>query len=172
VLRFRRSTPASAGVKSRQFREIADPAARHAACNLPAAMSLGRLLLVDDEPTLRRVIGRALVKAGFEVAQAPDGRAALEYLRNERFDAVISDVRMPSMTGLELLARLLDEAPDMPIVLMSGSNEVESARAAAELGAFDYLPKPLVLADLERSALRAVRAHARRRHAQRAPIAC
>jgi DNA-binding NtrC family response regulator len=134
-------------------------------------MSLGRLLLVDDEPTLRRVIGRALVKAGFEVTHAPDGRSALEQLQKERFDAVISDIRMPSMNGLQLLERLLEDDPDMPIVLMSGSTEVESSRAAAELGAFDYLPKPLVLADLQRSALRAVSAHARRRDAQRAEVA-
>jgi two-component system, NtrC family, nitrogen regulation response regulator GlnG len=134
-------------------------------------MSLGRLLLVDDEPTLRRVIGRSLVKAGFEVTEAQNGQAALQRIETEHFDAVISDVRMPSMTGLELLDRLQQDNPDMPIVLMSGSNEVENARAAAELGAFDYLPKPLVLADLQRSALRAVRAHQRRRYAQRAEVA-
>ena len=134
-------------------------------------MSLGRLLLVDDEPTLRRVISRSLVKAGFEVTEAQNGRAALQRLEAEHFDAVISDVRMPSMTGLELLDRLQHDAPDMPIVLMSGSTEVANARAAAELGAFDYLPKPLVLADLQRSALRAVRAPQRRRHVQRAEVA-
>jgi DNA-binding NtrC family response regulator len=134
-------------------------------------MSLGRLLLVDDEPTLRRVIGRSLVKAGFEVIHATNGRNALEHLQTERFDAVVSDVRMPTMNGLQLLEHILEEDPDMPVVLMSGSTEVESSRAAVELGAFDYLPKPLVLADLQRSVLRAVRAHERRRHARRAEVA-
>jgi two-component system, NtrC family, C4-dicarboxylate transport response regulator DctD len=145
-------------------------ARRHAACNR-RGMSLGRLLLVDDEPTLRRVIGRALVKAGFEVVEAANGRAALEALADERFDAVISDVRMPRMGGLEFLQRLLRDEPDMPVVLMSGSHEVQNATAALELGAFDYLQKPLVLADLQRSALRAVQAHERRRFGRRCEVA-
>jgi CheY-like chemotaxis protein len=121
-------------------------------------MSLGRLLLVDDEPTLRRVIGRALIKAGFDVVEAESGLAALEQAASGDFDAVISDVRMPRMTGLELLERLQQGHPDLPIVLMSGSNEVANKSVALELGAFDYLQKPLVLAELQRSAERAIAA--------------
>jgi len=134
-------------------------------------MSLGRLLLVDDEPTLRRVIGRSLVKAGFEVVEAANGHAALDKIGNEQFDAIISDVRMPHMDGLQLLERLVQDAPDVPIVLISGSNEVASRSAAFELGAFDYLQKPLVLAELQHSALRAIEARQVQRLAEHVEVA-
>jgi two-component system nitrogen regulation response regulator GlnG len=105
---------------------------------------------------LRRVIGRALSKAGFDVVEADSGLAALERAASGDFDAVISDVRMPRMNGLELLERLQQGHPDLPIVLMSGSSEVANKSAALELGAFDYLQKPLVLSDLRHSAERAI----------------
>lgn len=134
-------------------------------------MSLGRLLLVDDEPTLRRVIGRALSKAGFDVVQADSGRAALLQAEQGTFDAVISDVRMPQMDGLQLLERLLEGDPGLPIVLISGSNEVANKAMALDLGAFDYLQKPLVLADLQHSAHRAIAVRGRRSVAPEAEVA-
>jgi CheY-like chemotaxis protein len=125
-------------------------------------MSQGCILLVDDEPSLRRVMSRSLVRAGFDVTQAPNGAVALELARAQEFDVVISDVRMPKMGGLELLDRLQRELPDLPVVLVSASNELESRRQALSLGAFDFLRKPLELRKLHEAALRAVAAHAQR----------
>ena len=121
-------------------------------------MSRGRLLLVDDEPALRRVISRALVSAGFEVANAADGAAALALFQLARVDAVISDVRMPVMGGLELLGRLRAHDPELPVVLISASTELQTKSDAVQLGAFDFLQKPLDLSELEDCAARAVAA--------------
>jgi DNA-binding NtrC family response regulator len=125
-------------------------------------MSQGRILLVDDEPSLRRVMSRSLLRAGFDVIQAPDGRVALELARAQQVDAVISDVRMPGMGGLELLDRLQREVPGLPVVLVSASTELEGRRHALELGAFDFLRKPLELRKLHEATLRAVAANAQR----------
>ena len=125
-------------------------------------MSQGRILLVDDEPSLRRVITRSLLRAGFDVTEASDGLVALELARARQVDAVISDVRMPGMNGLELLDRLRRELPSLPVVLVSASTELEGRRHALALGAFDFLRKPLELRKLHEAALRAVAANAQR----------
>jgi DNA-binding NtrC family response regulator len=117
---------------------------------------LGRALLVDDEPELRRLLRRTLVRAGFEVVEAADGRAALEAARLAHFDVVISDVRMPRMGGLELLERLQLEEPGLPVVLISGSAEVLNRQSAVDVGAFDYLAKPIELGTLQSVALSAL----------------
>jgi DNA-binding NtrC family response regulator len=117
---------------------------------------LGRVLLVDDEPELRRLLHRTLSRAGFEVVDAENGRIALERARTTRFDVVISDVRMPCMGGMELLERLQLEEPGLPVVLISGSLELTDRIGAMALGAFDFLPKPIHLLDAERVARSAV----------------
>jgi CheY-like chemotaxis protein len=68
---------------------------------------------------------------------------ALEAARRQRFDAVVSDIRMPSMGGLELLEALLKLRADIPVVLISGSDEIPDTQTARQLGAFDFLPKPI-----------------------------
>jgi DNA-binding NtrC family response regulator len=121
-----------------------------------ATTALGRVLLVDDEPELRRLLRRTLVRAGFEVVEASDGRAALEAARLAHFDVVISDIRMPHMGGLELMERLQLEDPGMPVVLMSGSAELSNRQSAVDVGAFDYLAKPSGLGRVQSVALRAI----------------
>ena len=123
----------------------------------PAGPSaVGRVLLVDDEPELRRLLRRALARVGLEVVEAGNGRAALEEARASRFDVVISDVRMPRMGGLELLERLQLEEPALPVVLISGSNELENRHSAVSFGAFDYLAKPIELHAIQAAALSAL----------------
>ena len=125
-------------------------------------MLLGRVLLVDDEPVLRRVMRRALERAGIEVLEAANGHEALELIRHHYVDAVVSDVRMPQLGGLQLLERLLGHDPDLPVVLVSGSTEVETRSDALAIGAFDYLQKPLELVALQTAVLRAIEARSRR----------
>jgi DNA-binding NtrC family response regulator len=116
----------------------------------------GRVLVVDDEGVLRRVLRRGLVQAGFDVVEADTGLAALELARRERFDLIVSDVNMPVMDGVELLSALLTAQPDVPVVLISGSVDVQGTKEARCLGAFDFLRKPFDLSELEQIARRAV----------------
>lgn len=119
------------------------------------------VLVVDDEPTLRRLVKRALSGAGISVTEASNGLEALALCRHQNFGAVVSDVRMPVMDGLELLAELQRLDPGLPVILVSGSDEVETQQEARDRGAFDFLPKPFVLFDLVCRTLAAVAA---RRH--------
>lgn len=123
---------------------------------------LGRVLLVDDEPELRRVFRRSLVRAGFDVTEAGDGAAALELSRQRDFEVVISDVCMPNMTGLVLLDRLLLEVPQVPVVLVSGSTAFMDVASALACGAFDFLQKPVSLGELRLRVERGVGEHRRR----------
>jgi DNA-binding NtrC family response regulator len=116
----------------------------------------GRVLLVDDERALRRILQRGLARVGFEVIEAGNGRTALELLRQQHFDVVISDVQMPVMNGLELLEAVSMEHAAVPVVLMSGSLHVSGKDSALRLGAFDFLRKPFDIAELQQSALHAV----------------
>lgn len=109
-----------------------------------------QVLLVDDEPTFRRIIGRYLARDGFDVMTARNGREALALALERRFDAVLTDVEMPLMDGLTLLQRLTTIFPDMPVVLMSGASTLPSREEALARGAFDYVRKPLDLEQLRR----------------------
>jgi CheY-like chemotaxis protein len=119
------------------------------------AERLPRILLVDDDRHVRRMLVRGLERAGLEVIQACNGRDALYKLRHERFDAVVCDVRMPVMNGIELLEALAHESLDVPVLLMSGSLEVSDLQTAGQLGVVDFLKKPFPIAELQTRALRA-----------------
>lgn len=116
----------------------------------------GRVLLVDDQQELRRLFERALVKAGHEVIAVENGRKAIELAGQSRFDVVISDVRMPDIGGVELLERLHDEDPTLPVLLVTGSPDLDTAMRAVKFGAFEYLVKPVSFDTLRASAARAI----------------
>jgi len=125
------------------------------------------VLVVDDEPTLRRLMRRALAEIGLDVVEAANGLEALERLQTHEVVAVVSDVRMPLMNGLELVEQLQRQAPDVPIVLVSGSEEVRTRAGAQALGAFDFLAKPFDLFELACRVLSAVAAHPPRSQSRR-----
>jgi DNA-binding NtrC family response regulator len=101
-----------------------------------------RILIVDDEDKLRRMLKRTLAQAGYEVAQAADGAAALERLRQKQVDLVLSDIRMPGMDGLELLSRIKRQDPGVEVIMMTAYASVETAVKAMKQGATDYVGKP------------------------------
>jgi DNA-binding NtrC family response regulator len=107
------------------------------------------VLLVDDEPTLRRVISRSLSRVGFEVTCAENGHVAWQLVKERPYDVILSDVRMPVMSGPELLAKVCGEMPGIPVILISGSGEIRNKQQAVENGAFDFLSKPVRLLDVE-----------------------
>src|SRR5579862_7608384 len=105
-------------------------------------MSEGRVLIVDDEPSILKSYSRSLASAGFEVAEASSGRQALEYLANHDYDVVVTDLGMPKMDGLALLGQMQQRSFRVPVVLMLDSPDNRVLVRAAELGAVQSLVKP------------------------------
>src|SRR5579875_3307125 len=122
-----------------------------------------RLLVVDDEPTIRLICRINLRLAGFEVVEAADGATAVELLRDGGFDLVLLDVMMPGMGGLEVLDALRSDPgmPPVPVVLLSARAEREDVLRGFDRGALDYVTKPfdpLVLGEHLHAVLAAVEA--------------
>jgi DNA-binding NtrC family response regulator len=105
-------------------------------------MPRSRILVVDDDPASRDLLRRVLAGVGHEVAQASNGHEALEELARHPADLVISDIRMPDLDGVQLLEKLREQAPEVPVILVTAFGDVEGAVEAIRRGAFDYLPKP------------------------------
>src|SRR2546425_9634514 len=120
-------------------------------------MSNGRLLIVDDDPSVLDPYARSLTDAGFEVAQASGGADALRHIESDQFDAIFSDVSMPRIDGLTLLRRLRLRSPDVPVILMLDKPDNRAALRGAELGAVQSLVKPIAAELLAETASYAVR---------------
>ena len=107
-----------------------------------------RILVVDVEPAQRELVAAFLGKQGFEVALAGDGAEALARFKKDAFDLVLTDQRMPGLSGLELLERLRGVTPEVAVIVMTAYGTIETAVAAIKAGAADYLTKPLNLDEL------------------------
>ena len=132
--------------------------------SIPAGDFPGRVLLVDDDPEVRLAFATFLSRQSYDVQVVASAQEALVVLDRERFDVVVSDIRMPGMDGLQLLATVRGINPLIPVVLMTGNPELETAIAAVEQGALRYLSKPV---DLEHFAVviaKAVRLGRRSQH--------
>src|SRR5438309_11362212 len=103
---------------------------------------MSRVLIVDDEPGLRQSLGLLLADAGYEVAAESDGKRALERALAERFDLILSDVRMPEMDGLAFLLAYRGRGGEALVIMMSAYGGEEAALAAMKERAYDYIPKP------------------------------
>jgi two-component system response regulator AtoC len=133
------------------------------------------VLIVDDERTLARAIKAFLTESGYEAEVAGDAEQALRLLETIRPDVVFSDVRLPGMSGIELLRRIRDFDAAIPVIIMTAHGTIEGAVEAVKLGAFDYLKKPVDLEELrlladrarENSQLRQELSYYRRREAVR-----
>ena len=113
-------------------------------------------LVVDDEEAIRRALTKFLRTRGFDVSAAGSGAEALEKLRSERFDILLCDVRMPNMTGIEVVTEALVIDPDLAIVMLSAVNDASTAIEALACGASDYLIKPMELTELHLAMRRAL----------------
>ena len=107
-------------------------------------MSAGRILVVDDEPQIRRVMRTALTATGYEVSDARSGEDAVEKLGGERFDLILLDVNLPGMSGLEACRVIRRETlvPDVPIIMLTVRNAEKDIVEALDAGADDYVVKP------------------------------
>ncbi len=108
-----------------------------------------RILFADDEKSLQEFMRSELPRLGHEVTVCPDGRAALKALEKATFDVAILDLRMPGLTGIEVLDQLKQLAPDTEAIVMTGHASMETAIEAMRLGAFDYVTKPCRLSEIE-----------------------
>jgi len=120
-------------------------------------MSAGRVLVVDDDEQVLFVIAEVLRRDGHEVVTACRGDEGLARLRDGEFDAIVSDIRMPDMDGVTLLRRVRDTDFDLPVILVTGSPDVETAASAVEYGALRYLTKPVTSETLTEVVNHAVR---------------
>lgn len=118
--------------------------------------TLRRILVVDDETTIRLALSRFLRTRGFEVEVADSGPAALEALGRQRFALMLCDLRMPGMTGLDVVPQALERDQDLGIIMLTAVNDAASATEALSKGAFDYLTKPVELPDLQAAVERAL----------------
>jgi two-component system KDP operon response regulator KdpE len=129
-----------------------------------------RILVVDDESAIRRALRPPLVELGFQVAEASRGEEALQMLRTTTFDAVLLDVNMPGIGGVETLRRIRAFAPRLPILMLTVRDKEEEKVEALDLGADDYVTKPFSTRELiarVRAAIRRVKSPIR---AEDAPL--
>ena len=101
-----------------------------------------RILIVDDEEVVRDVLQRILKEAGYDATVAVDGEHAIDTLYQEEHEVVLLDIKMPGMTGIEVLGKLTDEWPDICVIMITAVMDAQTAVKAMKLGALDYITKP------------------------------
>jgi EAL domain-containing protein (putative c-di-GMP-specific phosphodiesterase class I)/AmiR/NasT family two-component response regulator len=131
---------------------------------------LGRVLVVDDDPSMRKICARVLSNEGWEVVVVDGGRAAIETVRDGAtpFDCVLTDVHMPEIDGFALIAALRRHDDDLPVLLMTGDPSLDGAVRAIDNGAVSYLSKPFDHETLSAGVARAARRHGVARMRRRA----
>jgi len=110
----------------------------------------GRILVIDDEESLRHAIGKSLARAGFEPVEVATGRAGVDRFAEGAIDAVLTDMRLPDIDGLDLVAIFTQMAPEIPVVVMTGYGSMDAALEAMRRGARDFVQKPFVVEDVIR----------------------
>ena len=102
---------------------------------------MSRILIIDDEAPIRRVLRDILENENYQVEDASTGKEALQHIKDQEFDAVFCDIKMPEMDGIEVLESIRQES-DVPVIMLSGHGTIETAVEAIKKGAFDFIPKP------------------------------
>jgi putative two-component system response regulator len=139
-------------LRSRAIPSLLAPSHRPA-IGLPGAT---RVLIVDDDATMRRAIARFLGDRGYDVQECASGTAALALLRNASFVVLLCEVRMPGMSGVDLVPRALELDGNLAVLMLTAVNEANAATEALTRGALDYLVKPVPLSDLHLAIERAL----------------
>ncbi len=110
----------------------------------------GSILVAEDDRNLRRILRAMLTREGYEVSEAVDGAAAASFLAGRKVDALVTDIRMPGMDGMELFRHCRDRHVGLPVILVTAYGRIEDAVEAMRAGAFDYILKPFDEAELLR----------------------
>lgn len=106
---------------------------------------MARILIIDDEKSIRRTLREILEYENFKVEEAGDGLEGLNLAQKEKFDIILCDIKMPKMDGMEALDKLMEAAVDAPVIMISGHGNIETAVEAVKKGAYDFIQKPLDL---------------------------
>jgi DNA-binding response OmpR family regulator len=109
---------------------------------------IGTILIVDDEESIRDILCRKLQSQGYDCVAAVDGKDALWKAFMQDFDLVFMDIKMPGMSGMEVLPKMITDHPDTCVIMVTAVSDIQTAVEAMKLGAYDYLPKPFNLDDL------------------------
>jgi len=133
--------------------------------------AFGRMLVVDDEPGMRQLLDTAFTDKGFSVSTASNGDKAVELIRDEAFDVIITDLKMPGRDGLAVLKAAKEKSVDSKVVLITAYGTIETAVEAMRLGAYDFIAKPFKLAEIELKVAKIVRAKGAERVESREPEA-
>ncbi len=116
-----------------------------------------KILIVDDELNMRLVLSAMLKKEGYEVSAASNGKEALQILQSNKFAVVITDLKMPDVDGMELLIRIAERYPEIPVIMITAHGTIATAVEALKKGAFDYITKPFDLDDLKNIVSKAIK---------------
>jgi CheY-like chemotaxis protein len=127
------------------------------------------ILVVDDEAEIREILAIHIERCGFQVVEAEDGQRALEVIRSQHIDVVMSDIMMPRMSGMTFLRALRDEGFDCPFVFITAYPSKEATVDALRLGAFDFIEKPFESEDIARLVREAARVATERRRISAKP---
>lgn len=103
---------------------------------------MARILIIDDEKSIRKTLREILEYEKFEVDEADNGLTGLEMIKDEQYDVVLLDIKMPKMDGMEVLEQAQKAVPDVPVIMISGHGNIDTAVEAVKLGAYDYIAKP------------------------------
>lgn len=101
-----------------------------------------RILIIDDENSIRRTLRDILENEGYAIDDAPDGIEGLKLVKSNHYDVILCDIKMPKMDGLEVLDKILESNSDVPVVMISGHGNIDTAVDAIRKGAYDYISKP------------------------------
>ncbi|PSL30755.1 sigma-54-dependent transcriptional regulator [Chitinophaga ginsengisoli] len=103
---------------------------------------MANILIIDDEKSIRKTLSEILSYEGYKVDEAADGQEGFKMFKEKQYDAILCDIKMPKMDGLEFLEKAKETNPDVPIVMVSGHGNIDTAVEAVKKGAYDYISKP------------------------------
>ncbi len=117
-----------------------------------------RILIVDDEATIRASLVESLTREGYDITAAESGEEALVKTHNQKFDLVITDLKLPGVSGIEILQALRNQGNSTPVIMMTAYGDVDTAVSAMRLGAYDFIPKPFKLGAMKKQVRAALKA--------------
>ena len=100
------------------------------------------ILIIDDEKAIRKALTEILSSEGYKIEEAADGEEGLKKFKERSYDVVLCDIKMPKLDGIEFLQKARESNPDVPVIMISGHGNIETAVDAVKKGAFDYISKP------------------------------